>query len=84
LSRTPAWSATRVRLADRPSPGTLVPAGAPFCTVLIETGLIETGLIETGDTTAKPAAAPLAPLEPALSSLEAELEPCRETSVGSY
>jgi predicted ATP-grasp superfamily ATP-dependent carboligase len=84
LSRTPAWSATRARLADRPSPGTLVPAGAPFCTVLIETGLIETGLIETGDTTAKPAAAPLAPLEPALSWLEAELEPCRETSVGSY
>jgi predicted ATP-grasp superfamily ATP-dependent carboligase len=84
LGRTPAWSATRARLADRPSPGTLVPAGAPFCTVLIETGLIETGLIETGDTTAKPAAAPLAPLEPVLSWLEAELEPCRETSVGSY
>ncbi len=79
LSRTPAWSATRARLADRPSPGTLVPAGAPFCTVLIETGLFE-----TGDTTANPAAAPLAPLEPALSWLEAELEPCRETSVGSY
>jgi len=92
LSRRPAWSATRARFADRPRPGTLVPAGAPFCTVLIEAAdpaLIEAADTVLGDTvlddtTAKPAAGPLAPFEPALSWLQAELEACRETSVGSY
>jgi uncharacterized protein len=88
LGRRPAWSATRARLADRPRPGALVPAGAPFCTVLIESGLIEAGETVLGnavldDTEPKQAAGPLAPFEPALSLLEAELEPCRETWVGS-
>ena len=89
LSRRPEWSATRARLADRPCPGTLVPAGAPFCTVLIEVGETRAANTVLGITiltnpVAKEAAGPLAPFEPALSWLQAELEPCRETSVGSY
>jgi uncharacterized protein len=86
LNRRPAWSATRARLADRPRPGTLVPAGAPFCTVLIEAAdpaLTEAGNALLEDTVAKQPVG-VAPFEPALSWLQAELEPCRETSVGSY
>ncbi len=88
LSRGPGWSATRAQLADRPRPGTLVPAGAPFCTVLIEAGDTKAANTVLGNTVltnpvAKQAAGLLAPFEPALSWLQAELEPCRETSVGS-
>jgi predicted ATP-grasp superfamily ATP-dependent carboligase len=54
----------RARIADRPRPGTLVPARAPLCSLLIDN---PEDLFESG--------APLAAFEPALSTLEAHLRP---------
>jgi predicted ATP-grasp superfamily ATP-dependent carboligase len=36
LMDLPAFTQNRARIADRPRPGTIVPARAPFCTILID------------------------------------------------
>jgi uncharacterized protein len=71
LMRQPALANNGVRIADRPQPGSLVPARAPLCTLLID------------DLPPAPAsAATLTPFEPALAALAAHLESNREVQAG--
>jgi predicted ATP-grasp superfamily ATP-dependent carboligase len=71
LMGTPAWVAYGARIADRPQPGTIVPAGAPLCTLLLD------DLNVLNEPPKKPGAW-LRLFEPALSALGAQLEANRE------
>jgi predicted ATP-grasp superfamily ATP-dependent carboligase len=65
IESPPAGSGAR--LADRPRPGTIVPAGAPVCSLLLDNLLPAT----------RAAAAPLEPFRPVLRGLLAALERAR-------
>jgi predicted ATP-grasp superfamily ATP-dependent carboligase len=67
LRLEPVLAGSGARLADRPRPGTLVPAGAPVCSVIIGELPLEAG----GN------AAPLDLYRPVLRALLAGLEPAR-------
>jgi uncharacterized protein len=67
LMPEPALTGSGARLADRPEPGTIIPAGAPVCSVLID----------DLPPVSKAAAAPLEPFRPVLGALLAVLERAR-------
>ncbi len=75
LMRLPALVDQRARIADRPLPGTIVPARAPLCTLLVDDVL---GFAGTDARPPSPASW-VGFFEPALSALEACLGPNRET-----
>jgi uncharacterized protein len=79
LMRSPTFVDTRARIADRPLPGTIVPAGAPLCTLLLDDFNWND---RNRDDRSGPLETPgcwLRPFEPILSTLQAQLEPNRET-----
>jgi predicted ATP-grasp superfamily ATP-dependent carboligase len=71
LRSLPTLVGCRARVADRPRPGTVVPARAPLCTLLVE---------DLGQSAARSQVDALAPFEPALALLRTRLEPCRHES----
>jgi uncharacterized protein len=73
LMQAPAWVARRTRIADRPRPGTIVPAGAPLCTLLQD----DLNWVDRNGPPKAPGAW-LSLFEPALSALGAQLVANRE------
>jgi uncharacterized protein len=69
LASLPALAERRAKVADRPRPGTLVPARAPLCTVLVE---------DLGQSAAGSPAEPLVPFEPVLAVLRSRIEAGRD------
>jgi len=65
VMRIPAFADNATRIADRPRPGTIVPARAPLCTLLVD----------DWKWSSKSPEMLLGGFEPALSALEAHLEP---------
>ncbi|HET6324635.1 MAG TPA: ATP-grasp domain-containing protein [Planctomycetaceae bacterium] len=74
LMRLPALVDQRARIADRPLPGTIVPARAPLCTLLLDNVIGPTGT----DGGPQMSGSWVGLFEPALSILEAQLAPNRE------
>jgi predicted ATP-grasp superfamily ATP-dependent carboligase len=72
LMRQPGLVERRVRIADRPQPGNVVPARAPLCTLLLDD-------LRDLNRRAETAMSWLSHFEPALSALRAQLEPNRTT-----
>jgi predicted ATP-grasp superfamily ATP-dependent carboligase len=71
LAGQPVLVESRTKVADRPRPGTLVPARAPLCTLLVE------DLVQSA---ARSQLEAMASFEPALAVLRTRLEPSRDES----